>query len=96
MAANNFDLNYNFSNILAMDIAVDAVQEYIEEHDEFGEDVTVKDMIKNINENFYDGLTRGDKCRVGRGISTLVNKGKIPFIERGEMKGSTNTYHVTD
>lgn len=57
-------------------------------------DYTVKEIIRSIDENFYNGLSRGDKCRVGRGISTLYNKGQIFYLDRGGTKGVTNTYHV--
>ena len=94
MTTVKFELNYNFSNILAMDLAIDAVMQYITEHNETDGAATVKEMILAMDENFYNGLTRGDKCRVGRGISKLVNQGEIHFLERGEKKGSTNTYYV--
>ena len=96
MAAKDFVLDYNFSDLHAMDFAIEAVREYIAEHDETDGAATVKEMILAIDEDFYNGLTRGDKCRVGRGISTLVNQGEIDFLERGEKRGSTNTYYVTD
>ena len=94
MTTDDFELNYNFSNLLAMDLAFDAVLKYIEDHDETDSEVTVKEMILEMDKNFYNGLTRGDKCRVGRGISTLVNQGVIDCLERGEKRGSTNTYYV--
>ena len=89
-----FVLDYNFSNPLAMDRALEIVEEFIDQNKDGSLDYTIKEIICAIDENFYKRLTRGDKCRVGSGISSLYNKGQIFYIDRGSMKGVTNTYHV--
>lgn len=94
MDTNIFMLDYKFANPLAMDRALEIVEEFIDLNKDGTLDYTVKEIIRSIDENFYNGLSRGDKCRVGRGISTLYNKGQIFYFDRGGTKGVTNTYHV--
>lgn len=89
-----FVLDYNFSNPIALDRALEVVEEFIDLNKEGSLDYTIKEIIRSIDADFYNGLTRGDKCRVGRGISTLYNKGQIFYLDRGCEKGVTNTYHV--
>lgn len=89
-----FVLDYNFSNPIALDRALEVVEEFIDLNKEGSLDYTIKEIIRSIDADFYNGLTRGDKCRVGRGISTLYNKGQIFYLDRGSEKGVTNTYHV--
>lgn len=89
-----FVLDYNFSNPTALDRALEVVEEFIDLNKEGSLDYTIKEIIRSIDADFYNGLTRGDKCRVGRGISTLYNKGQIFYLDRGSEKGVTNTYHV--
>ena len=90
----NFKLNYNFNDPQAMKKALEALYEYIETTHTPCKDMRVRDMIKAVNLELYDSFSRGDKCRVGRGLSTFYNKGLIPELERGKKKGSTNTYHI--
>lgn len=94
MDASIFVLDYNFSNPIALDRALEVVEEFIDLNKEGSLDYTIKEIIRSIDADFYNGLTRGDKCRVGRGISTLYNKGQIFYLDRGSEKGVTNTYHV--
>lgn len=94
MGTSIFVLDYNFSNPIALDRALEVVEEFIDLNKEGSLDYTVKEIIRSIDADFYNGLTRGDKCRVGRGISTLYNKGQIFYLDRGSEKGVTNTYHV--
>ena len=94
MDTNIFVLDYQFANPIAMDRALEIVEEFIDLNKDGTLDYTVKEIIRSIDENFYNGLSRGDKCRVGRGISTLYNKGQIFYLDRGGTKGVTNTYHV--
>ena len=89
-----FVLDYQFANPIAMDRALEIVEEFIDLNKDGTLDYTVKEIIRSIDEKFYNGLSRGDKCRVGRGISTLYNKGQIFYLDRGGTKGVTNTYHV--
>lgn len=89
-----FVLDYKFANPCAMDRALEIIEEFIDLNSGGSLDYTVKEIIRSIDENFYNGLSRGDKCRVGRGISTLYNKGQIFYLDRGSTKGVTNTYHV--
>ena len=89
-----FVLDYNFSNPIALDRALEVVEEFIDLNKEGSLDYTIKEIIRSIDADFYNGLTRGDKCRVGRGISTLYNKGQIFYLDRGSEKGVTNTYHL--
>ncbi len=63
-----FVLDYQFANPIAMDRALEIVEEFIDLNKDGTLDYTVKEIIRSIDENFYNGLSRGDKCRVGRGI----------------------------
>lgn len=52
----------------------------------------VKDVVKDIDPSLYDKLSRGDKCRVGRAVSTKYSADCYDGIRRGVKKGSTKTY----
>lgn len=91
----NFQLNWNFNDKKALTKAKRAVRVWIRNNTAgTTNDMRVKDIICKVNPKMYENLSRGDKCRVGRAISTLYNKGYYPELDRGEKKGATNTYHL--
>ncbi len=89
-----FKLNWKFNNPTAVTTAVRAIRIWMRLNSNNHNDYRVKDIIKQMYPNFYDNLTRGDKCRVGRAFSYLYNWGYFPEFGRGKKKGSTNTYHM--
>lgn len=89
-----FKLNWKFNNPTAVTTAVRAIIIWMRLNSNNHNDYRVKDIIKQMYPNFYDNLTRGDKCRVGRAFSYLYNWGYFPEFDRGKKKGSTNTYHM--
>ena len=90
----NFQLDWNINDIDKFNQALDAVDEWAGNSIRTGIDVTVKDIINEIQPNLYDELSRGDKCRVGRAVSCKYNNGCYDNVERGNKKGATNTYRL--
>ncbi|MCM1508471.1 MAG: hypothetical protein NC177_15280 [Ruminococcus flavefaciens] len=88
----NFKLNYNFKDKKATQKALKAIKKFLKTQQKI-EDMTVGEMITTVDYNLYEDFSRGDKCRIGRDISTLYNKGLLPELEKGKKKGVTNTYH---
>lgn len=89
-----FKLNWNFANPKAVTIAVRAIRIWMRMNQNNHNDYRVKDIIEQVYPYFYDNLSRGDKCRVGKAFSCLFNWGYFPEFGRGKKKGSTNTYHM--
>ena len=87
----NFELDWNINNPLDFDKALEEVTIYANRDSGPGPDIKVKEMV---DPDLYNKLSRGDKCRLGRAVSYAYNNGKyFGSLERGEKKGSTNTYH---
>ncbi len=89
----NFQLDWNINNIKDFYEALDIFDSWAESGTVTGEDVRVKDVIKNQNPALYDKLSRGDKCRVGKAVSNRYENHMYSGIVRGSDKGSTKTYH---
>lgn len=88
----NFKLDYNFNDKKAKQKTLNALNKFLKTH-KTSEDMTVGEMITAVDSDLYQKFSRGDKCRIGRYISKLYNKGLIPEFEKGKKKGVTNTYH---
>ena len=56
MDTNIFVLDYQFANPIAMDRALEIVEEFIDLNKDGTLDYTVKEIIRSIDENFYNGL----------------------------------------
>ncbi|WP_295219079.1 hypothetical protein [Ruminococcus sp.] len=87
---NQFCLTYRYTNAKLSQQAIACVARCRSTH---GKPLRVRDMIELSRPGLYHQLSRGDKCRVGRAISTLYNQGKLPYFQRGKQKGVTNTYY---
>lgn len=90
----NFQLDWNINDIDRFNQALDAIDEWAGNSIRTGVDVTVKDIINEIQPDLYDELSRGDKCRVGRAVSYKYNNNCYDNVERGNKKGATNTYRL--
>ena len=87
----NFKLDWNINNPVDFEKALNQVEDYANQNTGSGPDIKVKEMVDS---KLYNKLSRGDKCRLGRAVSYEYNKGSYSdSLERGEKKGSTNTYH---
>ena len=87
----NFELDWNINNPKDFKNALNQVDKYADLDTGAVPDVKVKEMV---DPDLYNKLSRGDKCRLGRAVSYAYNNGKYSgSLERGEKKGSTNTYH---
>lgn len=96
MKMKKFELDYNYSDKNAYRKADLAIRIWCKRNKgDDCRDMRVRDMIMEVDPNLYKGFTRGDKCRIGRGFSTLYNQGYYPQFERGNAKGVTNTYHLS-
>lgn len=92
----NFQLDWNFHDKNALSNAKKAVSKWINTNEDTAtKDVRVKDMMVEVMPDKYNNLSLGDKCRVGKAISSMFNQGYFPELERGKKKGSTNTYHIS-
>lgn len=85
-----FILDYNYANTKLAKKAIRCVARC---RTTDKKDLRVKDIIEINRPGLYRKLSRGDKCRVGRAISTMINLGRLPHLSRGKKKGATNTYH---
>ncbi|HRU95848.1 MAG TPA: hypothetical protein P5092_00200 [Ruminococcus sp.] len=92
MKYHNFQLDWNINNIKDFNDALDIFDSWAESGAVTGEDVRVKDVIKNQDPDLYDRLSRGDKCRVGKAVSNRYEKHMYSGIVRGNDKGATKTY----
>lgn len=91
----NFQLDWKFNDPNALCNVKEAMTQWINKHlGTVTKDVRVRDIMIEIMPKTYESLSRGDKCRVGKAISYLFNKGNYPELERGRKKGVTNTYHI--
>lgn len=92
----SFELNWNWCDPNALDKAYVAVEKWIRKNQELGTtgDFRIRDMIVEMEPEMYAGFSRGDKCRVGRALSTMYNNGYLKALQRGAKKGATNTYHL--
>jgi hypothetical protein len=93
---NKFILNWNFNDKKALGKAIRLVDKWIFTHAGTGttKSFRIRDMICEVDSDFYDALSRGDKCRIGRAMSILYNNSRFPALTRGKKKGSTNTYYL--
>lgn len=89
----NFELDWNIHDYDDFNEAIGVFDEWAESGAVTGKHVRVKDVIKDTNPALYDGLSRGDKCRVGRAVSNRYANNKYSGIERGDNKGYTKTYY---
>lgn len=87
---NNFFLTYNYADIKLSLKAIRCVERC---KTTGGKDLRVRDIIEINCPGLYQKLSRGDKCRVGRAVSTMFNLGMLSHLSRGKKKGATNTYH---
>lgn len=88
-----FILDYNYANTKLASKAIRCVARC---RTTDKKDLRVKDIIEINRPGLYRKLFRGDKCRVGRAISTMINLGRLPHLSRGIKKGSTNTYNIKE
>lgn len=88
-----FILDYNYANSKLASKAIRCVARC---RTTDKKDLRVKDIIEIRCPGLYRKLSRGDKCRVGRAVSTMFNLGRLPHLSRGVKKGSTNTYHIKE
>lgn len=86
-----FILDYNYANTKLAKKAIRCVEGC---RTTGKKDLRVKDIIEMNYPGLYRKLSRGDKCRVGRVVSTMFNLGRLPHLSRGIKKGATNTYHI--
>ena len=89
---NNFQLDWNINNVSDFNEALDIFGSWVAPGAVTGNDVKVKDVIKNQDPDLYDRLSRGDKCRVGKAVSNRYEKHMYSGIVRGNDKGATKTY----
>lgn len=89
---NNFQLDWNINNVSDFNEALDIFGSWVATGVVTGNDVKVKDVIKNQDPDLYDRLYRGDKCRVGKAVSNRYEKHMYSGIVRGNDKGATKTY----
>lgn len=87
----DFKLDYNFNDPQATQKTLKALKKFLKTQKE-SKDMTVGEMITAVDPDLYENFSRGDKCRIGRYISTLHIKGLLPELEKGKKKGVTNTY----
>lgn len=59
-----------------------------------GVDLTTKEIITKKLPKLYNGLTTGDKIRVGRAISNRFKSNCYRKIDDGPKKGASRTYHI--
>ena len=85
-----FILNYNYANAV---LAAKAIKCVARCRTTGKKNLTVKDIIEISRPGLYRQLSRGDKRRVGRAVSTMYNLGMLPHLSRGKKKGATNTYY---
>lgn len=92
MKSNNFELDWNINNLDDFYEALNAVDSY-DDALTGQRNVTVKDMVSDINPELYSKLSRGDKCRLGRAVSQKHANGDYYHLTKNEKKkGVTNTY----
>ena len=89
-----FKLNWDINNVPDFNNALDVFKHWAQNNKSCNKSYSVKDVIKKIDSQLYDRLSRGDKCRLGRAVSTLYNNYVFPELKRGKKKGSTNTYYI--
>lgn len=90
---NNFELDWNINNYSDFNEALEIFNEWAATGAITGKHVKVKDVIKDTDPALYDGLSRGDKCKVGRAVSNRYANNKYNGICSGNKKGSTKTYY---
>lgn len=59
-----------------------------------GVDLTTKEIITEMLPDIYNGLTTGDKIRVGRAVSNRFKSNCYRKIDDGPKKGASRTYHI--
>lgn len=89
---NNFQLDWNINNLKDFYDSLDIFDRWAATGAVTGNDVKVKDVIKNQDPDLYDRLSRGDKCRVGKAVSNRYENHMYSGIVRGSDKGATKTY----
>lgn len=88
----NFILDWNINNQADFNNALDIFEDWANNGKIDGKDMKVKDVVKSTDPSLYDKLSSGDKCRVGRAVSTKYSAGYYSGIHRGNNKGVTKTY----
>lgn len=88
----NFELNWNINNYDDFIAALSLFDDWALNGAVNGEEFKVKEIIQNADPDLYDKLSRGDKCRVGRAVSTRFANHYYYGIDRGNDNGATKTY----
>lgn len=90
----NFQLDWNINNLADFNNALDAFDDWAFSGAANSDNLKVKDVISKANPSLYAGLSRGDKCRVGRAVSKRFTDGYYSELKRGDDKGATKTYYI--
>ena len=88
----DFELDWKINNYADFIAALSIFDNWALNGTVTGEEFKVKEIIQNADPDLYDRLSRGDKCRVGRAVSTRFANHYYYNIDRGEDKGATKTY----